>query len=140
MTADEAYHALCAYTLSLGDPEFIHQHVVDAYTAQNANSQTKPIARTFALVGLYLHLEKGFSGKQVQRTHMALAKCERQWPSIPLPPDRGALTAADVLATPAGPARAEAIDRWCASVWQPFQGSRPIIAQLFKDLGPAKAS
>jgi hypothetical protein len=55
MTPEEdAYHALCSYTLARRDAEFIHQHVVDAYMAQRADERTKPIALTFALVGLYL--------------------------------------------------------------------------------------
>jgi len=37
-TADQhSYHALCCYTLQHGDATFIHQHVVDAYTAQHAD-------------------------------------------------------------------------------------------------------
>jgi len=43
MSADvDAYHELCAYTLSLGDAEFIHQHVVDAFAAQDATPSTRP--------------------------------------------------------------------------------------------------
>src|SRR5438067_3221775 len=49
------------------------QHVVDAYAAQTARASTKPITLAFALVGLYLHLEKNQTGKQVQRVHMLLA-------------------------------------------------------------------
>src|SRR6185295_5352013 len=66
----ESYDALCCYTLERGDAAFIHQHVVDAFIAQNAGEHTKPIGLAFALIGLYLHLERGFSGKQVQRVHM----------------------------------------------------------------------
>ena len=50
----ELYHELSAYTLSHPDPSFIHQYVVDAFAAQTADENTKPIALTFALVGLYL--------------------------------------------------------------------------------------
>ena len=103
-----AYDELCAYTLTHGDPAFIHQHVVDAFAAQTADAHTKPIGITFALVGLYLHNEKGFTGKQVQRAHMMLAGRKRTWPSFVLPADRGAMTAADVMAIPAGPGRDEA--------------------------------
>lgn len=34
MTQAEAYEAICYYTLSLGDVDFIHQHVVDAFAAR----------------------------------------------------------------------------------------------------------
>src|SRR5262249_34900967 len=71
MTVEERdYHELCYYTLAHGDPSFIHQHVVDAFAAQNSGEHDKPIRLTFALVGLYLHVERGLSGRQVQRAHM----------------------------------------------------------------------
>jgi hypothetical protein len=51
----EQYNELLYYTLCHQDiGYFIHQHVVDAYTAQTADNNTKPIAIIFALVGLYL--------------------------------------------------------------------------------------
>src|SRR5260370_22891507 len=98
---ENAYNELCCYTLTHGDPAFIHQHVVDAFAAQNADERTKPIKLTFALIGLYLHVEKQFSGREVQRTHQFLAEGKRLWPSFPLPPDRGSLTPADVTSAPA---------------------------------------
>lgn len=57
MTPRDAYDELCAYTLTRGDPGFIHQHVVDAFTAQHADETTEPITLTFALVGLYPRVE-----------------------------------------------------------------------------------
>lgn len=135
----EAYEALQFYTLAHGDPAFIHQHVVDAWTAQRANEGTKPVALTFALVGLYLHLEKGFTGRQVQRAHMALARRRRAWPSFPLPEERGAITAVEVMAAAAGPERDRAIDRWCASVWAAFVASQRQVAELLDEHGFAWA-
>jgi hypothetical protein len=80
----DAYDELCCYTLAHGAPAFIHQHVVDAFAAQRADGGSKAIGVTFALVGLYLHVEKQFSGKQVQRVHMELARHKRQWPTFVL--------------------------------------------------------
>ncbi|MGB4837418.1 MAG: hypothetical protein WBP08_00365 [Saprospiraceae bacterium] len=55
----EEFYELSYYTLGHKDMGyFIHQHIVDAYQAQTADKDTKPIAITFALVGLYLYLEK----------------------------------------------------------------------------------
>ena len=51
MSDVEAFDELCAYTLTRGDAEFIHQHVVDTFAAQTANEFTKPITLTFALEG-----------------------------------------------------------------------------------------
>lgn len=131
----EAYDELQCYTLTHGDRAFIHQHVVDTWTAQHANERTKPIALTFALVGLYLHIEKGFSGRQVQQTHMALARHKRNWPSFALPQERGSITANVVMAKPAGPERDEAIDAWCASVWAAFRASHEAVAELLEQHG-----
>ena len=129
-----AYDELCAWTLSLRDPEFIHQHVVDAHAAQTATTATKPITIAFALVGLYLHLEKRFTGKQVQRAHMALAQRKRTWPAVTLPDNRGTITAADVLVSPD---RRTAIDAWCTSVWSAYRESRGTIAALLQQDGIA---
>ena len=57
LSEHQAYDRLCAYTLNRGDAAFIHQHVVDAFAAQHAGGHTKAITITFALVGLYLHVE-----------------------------------------------------------------------------------
>ena len=133
MTEKEAYDELCAYTLSHGDPAFIHQYVVDAWCAQHADAQTKPIALTFALVGLYLAVEKSVSGREVQRTHMRLAKRKRDWPPFALPENRGAMTAHDVIALPPGPQRDAAIGAWCASVWAPFSAQRAQLEAVLRE-------
>jgi hypothetical protein len=128
-----AYDELYVYTM--GRPHFILQHVVDAHTAQTVDEHSKPIAIVFALVGLYLHLEKGFAGRPVQQAHERLGRRKRQWPAIPLPADRGAMTALDVMAVPEGDERDAAIDRWCESVWRAFGASRAMIIRLLADEG-----
>jgi uncharacterized protein DUF5946 len=127
----EAYDELCAYTLTHGDPRFIHQHVVDAFAAQHATPKSKPIGVTFALAGLYLHLEKGFTGREVQRAHMQMARQKREWPKWILPSSRGIITAIGVLAKAKGPERDHAIDAWCKSVWSAFApANRDLVIQL----------
>jgi len=105
------------------DPSFIHQHLVDAYTAQHADEHTKPIALAFALIGLYLYLEKNYTGKAVQRAHVRLGWRRTPWPRFDLPEQRGNITAADVLAVPPGPERDAAIRQWCVSVWDAYRAS-----------------
>lgn len=131
----EAYESLQCYTLERGDPEFIHQHVVDAWAAQHATTRTKPITLTFALVGLYLHLEKGFSGRQVQRMHMRMARRKRSWPRVEPPAGHGSMSAKDVMAAPAGRERDRAIDAWCASVWDACRSRREAIVELLREYG-----
>lgn len=137
MTSEDAYNELCYYSLAHGDPSFIHQHVVDAFAAQNADEGTKPMKLTFALVGLYLHIEKQFSGKHVQRTHQFLARHKRSWPPFALPDYRGSLTAADVFSVPAGPERDQAIHAWSASVWEAFRNCRQMVMELLREYGIA---
>jgi len=135
-TAEQSAHdALAVYTLTHGDVAFIHQHVVDAFAAQHATTETKPIAITFALVGLYLHVERGLSGRQVQRAHSMLAKRTRRWPTFPLPERRGVMTVIDVMTAPAGPERDRAIDAWCASVWDAYRDVAPTVATLAREHG-----
>ncbi len=134
---ENAYDELQCYTLERADTTFIHQHVVDAWAAQHADESSKPIGVAFALVGLYLHLERGFNGRQVQQGHMALARRPQTWPSFPLPDDRGSITAIQVVAAPAGAVRDEAIDAWCASVWAAFHDSHQDVAELLKRHGIA---
>jgi hypothetical protein len=128
----DLYNELAFYTLAHVDPAFIHQNVVDAFAAQTAGPSTKPITIVFALIGLYLHVEKGFTGKQVQRAHMQLAKYRRQWFMPALPLDRGAIRIQDVLAVAPGPARDAMIRKWCESAWQPWSASRQQIVDLAK--------
>ena len=126
-TYDEVY----AYTM--GRPGFIQQHVVDAFAVQTANDESNPISVVFGLVGLYLHVEKQFSGRQVQRVHMKLGRRKQEWPRVHLPEDRGSVTVADVLAATAGPERDMAINDWCHSVWTAFSAHRQTIISLLRD-------
>jgi hypothetical protein len=130
------YHELSYYTLAHSDPSFIHQHVVDAYAAQCANESTKPIAVAFALIGLYLAVEENRSGKEVQRTHMKLAKKRREWPRFALPHHRGAITVSDVLAAPAGDERDDMIRQWCTSVWAAWVESHAQVSAILRETLP----
>lgn len=132
---EQAYEELQSYTLGRASVDFIHQHIVDAWAAQHADDRTKPITLTFALIGLYLHLEKGLSGRQVQRMHMRLAQRRRSWPSFPLPRGRGAITAVQVLAAAPGLERDQAIDAWCLSVWEAYNESHQAVAELLRQYG-----
>ena len=113
----EAFYELCCYTTTHSDTNFIHQHVVDAFAAQTADKKTKSITITFALVGLYLHLEKNFTGKKVQQAHIQLAKHKKFWPNFKLPEKRGNITVYDVIKVEEGLNRDEMIFKWCESVW-----------------------
>ncbi len=126
-----AYDEVYLYTI--GRPGFILQHVVDAFAVQRVNDDSKPMGLMFGLVGLYLHVEKQFSGREVQRVHMELGRRKRGWPRVYVPEDRGSMTVADVLAASAGPERDAAIDNWCRSVWTAFGANRETIIALLRE-------
>jgi len=130
---NDLYNELAFYTLSHPSPSFIHQHIVDAFAVQNADELTKPIAIVFGLIGLYLHLEKGFTGKQVQQAHIQLAKRRKNWPRLKLPKQKGEITISDVLNVPPGIERDKIIDKWCESVWQAWQERRGEVLALIQD-------
>ena len=129
-----SFHELSFYTLAHDNQKyFIHQHVVDAFAAQEANDNTKPIKVIFALVGLYLFIEKGYSGREVQKAHMRLAEHKGNWPSIELPLNKGNIQIEEVLKENPGESRDKKIKEWCESIWKSYYGSREIIASLLNN-------
>lgn len=132
MTEQELFHELSFYTLEQPRPPFIHQIALDTFTAQCADAATRPQALMFALAGLYLHTERGYSGLAVQKLHMQLARKRRQYPGLALPPMRGTMRVADVLAVTPGPTRDAAIEQWCASVWAAYRENRTAITDFLR--------
>jgi len=64
----------------------------------------------------------------VQRVHMDLARRRAPLPTVHLPRARGPLTVLDVVAAPPGPARDQALERWCASVWAAWSSEHATVA------------
>lgn len=113
----ELFGELSAYTLSHGDPRFIHQHAVDTWQLQHAMVSKSNIGIAFSLIGLYLALEKGYTGRQVQLAHMELGRTKRSWGDFEIPSSRAALTVADVLQAEPGSVRDARLMQWAAAVW-----------------------
>ena len=120
--------------MSHGGAEFIHQHVVDAYGAQYPERTKSNVRLAFSLIGLYLAIEKNFTGRQVQLAHMQLGRIRRIWPWFDPPPVGARITIADVARADAGPSRDQAIMQWAAAVWASWnhahQWTRETCAEL----------
>ena len=129
-SAQEAFYELSYYTLAHQDPAFIHQNIVDAFAAQSADANTKPIKITFALIGLYLFIGKNYTGRQVQLVHTHLGRQKKAWPSFTLPAQRGNITVFDVLQAEPGKPRDVMIRKLCESVWQAYSDSHQKVEQL----------
>ncbi len=125
------YDQLADYTLSLRDEYFIHQLIVDTFAAQTFDKNTIPVKITFALVGLYLVNEKGFTGKQVQNVHIALSRKSKKWLTFPKPKEETTINIEDVLRVPDSQ-KQEMIKKWSQSVWEIWKGEKEIIAALLK--------
>ena len=141
VSEQEQYEELAYYTLAHPDPGFIHQNIVDAFAAQTATKADKPIKIAFALVGLYLCIVKGQTGRQAQLAHMRLAKYRKDWPRFAPPADRGVIRVGDVIAAAPGVDRDAMIRRWCESVWAAWSHVHAEIVDLCQEkLGIARQS
>jgi hypothetical protein len=114
----QVFSDLQSYTVAKQDPEFIHQHAVNAYEAQHAGGPTRTITVTFGLIGLYLALEKGYSGRQVQLTHMRIAKAMKDWPRLEPPDQPALLTVMDALHAGTDAEKDAMIRKWMTAVWE----------------------
>ena len=129
ITDSKLFEELSYYTLSHPDSDyFIHQLIVDAFTAQTADKDTKRISLVFSLVGLYLLIEKNYTGKQIQRAHTVLANYKEHLPIIKLPENRGEITISEVLKSELN--RDEMIKKWCSSVWKEYESSKEEIKRF----------
>lgn len=127
----ELVYELSYYTISLGDPYFIHQLVVDTYAAQHAGPHVKAISTAFALVGLYLVNEKNYTGRDVQLMHGALANKSKTWPVFSTPQSKHWMTIKDVLTLP-DIAKEDAIKQWSSTVWDIWKPEENRIKEIIK--------
>lgn len=131
-------YQLSFFTLALGDSDFVHQLVVDAYAAQHYGEGMKNITISFALAGLYLVWEKGYTGKQVQDIHKLMADRSKVWPRFAAPSHKAKLTIKDVLDVPDSK-KPEMIRAWHKSVWDIWLPQRDSIAELVLPYVPASS-
>ena len=126
----QLYGELTVYTLSRGYTEFIHQLAVDAYGAQHVGEHPRPIGPAFALIGLHLACDRGYTGRQVQHMHVLLARRSKSWPAFTPPAHPEWLTILYVLRAPAGDERDAMLRRWAQSVWDAWSHEHTRIPAL----------
>lgn len=130
----QLFSDLSCFTVAGGDAEFIHQHAVDAYEAQHAGGITRNITVAFGLIGLYLALEKGYTGRQVQLAHMQIAAIRKDWPRLDPPQQPAALTVRDVLRAGSDAEREMMIRRWMAAVWESWEDRQEWVRETTDEL------
>jgi hypothetical protein len=96
----------------------LHQLTEDAYAAQHAGPRVPPIAMAFALIGLHLALDEGWSGTGVRSAHQYLAAHHKDWPHFAPPREPAALTIADIAGSHTPEEHASRVRAWATSVWE----------------------
>lgn len=127
---------LSGFTLSLNDPDFIHQLAVDAYGAQHSGGETKNITTAFALIGLFLFFERGFTGRQVQLAHLRISKIRKDWPRFDPPSHQYPLTVMNILDARSDKTKIEILRKWAFSVWKQWTAFHDFIKEETDKLVP----
>jgi hypothetical protein len=116
------------------------QLTVDVYGAQHAGEPTPPIRVAYALVGLYLAVERGRDGDAVLAAHQRMGRPQEWWPTFDPPAEPGAVTIADVLAAGAAAESPDghvaAVRRWAEAVWQAWAPRHADVVALADRLVP----
>lgn len=106
-------------TLIAGSGDFIHQVALDAYVAQHCPGDARR-ALVYSLAGLYLVVEQGRTGRQVQQVHQALAMTRHPLLAMEPVDAHAAGTAADVLLQISHDGLVASVNGWAARVWHAY--------------------
>ena len=124
----DLYNELSYYSLTHRDKDyFVHQHVVDAYGAQHASKEDKPMKIAFALIGLCLLVNYKYTGRQIQKAHVELAKTRRVWPLFKAPEKKANINISDILLTKTYSSRDALIKEWATAVWKTWENQHQAV-------------
>jgi len=123
---------LSGYTLSNNNEQFIHQLIVDAYSAEHAGGCTKNITVMFALIGLYLVVERNYTGRQVQLLHMRIPK--QNWPYLEPPKHTASIKINDVVNAKTNSQKELLIYRWVSDVWDSWAEQHSYLHKIINGL------
>lgn len=109
-----------------------HQLTVDAYGAQHTGPRTRTITTAFALNGLYLVLERGFSGTHAREAHGYLAETVPEWPRFAPPsgPPAYAVTVLDVALAGSPEEHRDLLMRWGGCAWDAWRHVHAEVAEM----------
>jgi Family of unknown function (DUF5946) len=142
-TASVACHELYGEVLGfehqhLAEVGRSHQLLVDTYTAQHVGPNAAAITGAFALVGLYLALERGWSGLEVRDAHQALANRYRDWPRFAgAARAQAAVTVEDLALAATTSQYAETLHRWARAVWASWRDEHGLVRALVGERLPS---
>lgn len=123
----DLFNQLADRTFAFQHPDFHHQLSVDAYGAQHADGVSRNIITAYALIGLYLALEKNYTGRQVQHVHSIIPK--QSWEKLEPPATTGTLTVQDVLKATTEEELYAAMKKWAQAVWDSWSAHHAFIKE-----------
>ncbi len=103
--------------------------VIDAYAVQHHGiAERRAIQSVNAhWVALYLQLEKGFTGEQVNVALQRVLKFANEFVWLEPPTPNGTMTIADVLKAGNPEQQANAIENYARDIWNAWQGHRATV-------------
>jgi hypothetical protein len=107
----------------------LHQLTEDAYGAQHAGPKVPAIGMAFALIGLHLALDEGWSGNGVRSAHQYIAAHHRDWPRFAAPQIVAGLTIAHVAGSSTPEEHASRVRAWAASVWESWSAEHQAVRE-----------
>ena len=102
--------------------------------AASRRAGKKQCSRFRFLIGMYLALEKGHTGRQVQRAHTRIAKARKDWPRLEPPVHPADLTVREILQTKTGAERESMIHRWMVAVWESWADRKDWVREITSSL------
>ena len=107
----------------------LHQLTEDAYGGQHAGPRVPAIGMAFALIGLHLAFDAGWSGNAVRAAHQYLAARHKEWPRFGQPSKPAALTVSHVAGSPTPEAHASRVRAWASSVWESWSAEHAAVRE-----------
>lgn len=117
----------------------VHRLTVDAYAAQHPGVPGRRESQSVAvhLVTLRAILDRGFTPTQATQVLEQVLAQPADFPWLPPPADRGALTVLEVHAASHLDEHSERVEQWARSVWNAWSMHRQAVVAWFQMLTPA---
>jgi CTP:molybdopterin cytidylyltransferase MocA len=113
-----------------GDIEYgrVHRHTVDVYAVQHPGTDERRQRQSVALhlIALCHWLEHEVPVERLNAVTQRLAGTDRPWPWLP-PPERYAMTVADVLEARSGVEHAGLVRRWGIATWSAWSAHHEVV-------------
>jgi hypothetical protein len=116
----------------------IHRLSVDAYAVQHPGTPSRQSIQSVGLhlCRLILQLERGLAPQRANAAMLALGRGKQRFTWLEPPPDRGAVSVADVRAAQGAAAHADAVQRWARAALAAWSGHRPTLDAWLRTLAP----